>query len=103
MAAISNSVVLDEDVEEDYEPTEEGESRICMIFSCSACCCGLTTLFSKEILEYATWLGMDCDEDPDLLWIAKEGIKAPLPDDWKPCKSSSGSVYYFNIITGESK
>jgi centrosomal protein CEP164 len=57
----------------------------------------------KEILEYATWLGMDCDEDPDLLWIAKEGIKAPLPDDWKPCKSSSGSVYYFNIITGESK
>ena len=63
----------------------------------------LTIFVVQEILEYATWLGMDCDEDPDLLWIAKEGIKAPLPDDWKPCKSSSGSVYYFNIITGESK
>jgi hypothetical protein len=46
---------------------------------------------------------MDCDVDSDLLWIAREGIKAPLPDDWKPCKSSNGSVYYFNIITGESK
>ena len=65
--------------------------------------CMLTIPSFKEIIEYATWLGMDCDEDPDLLWIAKEGIKAPLPDDWKPCKSSSGSVYYFNIITGESK
>ena len=63
----------------------------------------LYSVYSTEILEYATWLGMDIEEFPELLWIAREGIKAPLPDDWKPCKSTSGAVYYFNIITGESR
>jgi hypothetical protein len=31
MAAVSNSIVLDEDVEEDYDPTEEGENRLIII------------------------------------------------------------------------
>ena len=39
---------------------------------------------SPEILEYAQWLGMDPDEHKDLMWIAREGLKAPLPDNWRP-------------------
>lgn len=30
---------------------------------------------------------MDVDKDKDLMWVAKEGLKAPLPKDWKPCKT----------------
>ena len=30
-----------------------------------------------EIPEYAKWLGMDPEEDKDLFYIAKEGLKAP--------------------------
>ena len=26
-------------------------------------------------------------EDMDLFYIAKEGLKAPLPSTWKPCKA----------------
>jgi hypothetical protein len=37
-----------------------------------------------EIIEYAKFLGMDPEEDRDLLWIAKESLKAPLPENWKP-------------------
>jgi hypothetical protein len=33
----------------------------------------------------------------------RDGIKAPLPEDWKPCKSSSGDIYYFNFRTGDSR
>ena len=44
-----------------------------------------------EILEYAKWLGMDPEEDKDLFYIAKEGLKAPLPKDWKPCKDTAPS------------
>jgi len=55
-----------------------------------------------EIDEYATWLGMRRPEDDDLLWIASEGLKAPLPEHWKPCKTQDGGVYYFNFATGES-
>lgn len=37
-----------------------------------------------EILEYAKWLGMDAIKEKELLWLAREGLKAPLPKDWKP-------------------
>lgn len=40
-----------------------------------------------EIEEYARFLGMEIDEDEDLFYIAKEGLKAPLPASWRPCKS----------------
>ena len=43
------------------------------------------------------------DEDAPLRWIAREGLKAPLPENWKPCKAAeAGEVYYFNFATGES-
>jgi hypothetical protein len=45
---------------------------------------------------------MDLDAESDLMWIAKEGLKAPLPEHWKPCKSPTGDIYYFNFQSGES-
>ncbi len=50
-----------------------------------------------EVEEYARFLGMNVDEDQDFFYIAKEGLKAPLPESWKPCKSPRGNVYYFNF------
>jgi hypothetical protein len=56
-----------------------------------------------EILEYAMFLGMELPRDDHLLWIATEGLKAPLPPRWKPVKSADGEIYYFNFKTGESQ
>ena len=75
---MSESVILEEDIDENYEPTAE------------------------EIEEYANFLQMDLPEDSDLLWIAKEGLKAPLPEPWKPCKTRDDEIYYFNFESGES-
>lgn len=50
----------------------------------------------------AEFLGMSLAEDPDLLWIAREGLKAPLPKDWKPCQTPEGEIYYFNFGSGDS-
>ena len=72
------SVILEEDIDEDYEPTD------------------------AEIEEYAQWLGMTSPEDDDLRWIAKVGLKARLPEHWKPCKTPTGEVFYFNFATRES-
>jgi hypothetical protein len=54
-----------------------------------------------EIAEYAAFLGMSLPEDVDFLWIAREGLKAPLPLNWKVCMSDSGEIFYFNFDTGE--
>merc|ERR1719499_961259 len=53
-------------------------------------------------MEYAMWLGMDPDKDADLLWIARDGLKVPLPHPWKPCQTGDGELFYFNFETGES-
>jgi centrosomal protein CEP164 len=68
---------MEEEMSENYEPTGE------------------------EIEEYAKYLGMDMRDDKDLFYIAKEGLKAPLPDPWKPCRSPGGNIYYFNFDTQE--
>merc|ERR1719330_1230885 len=46
---------------------------------------------------------MDPEQDADLLWIARAGLKAPLPLPWKPCQTGEdGELFYFNFETGES-
>jgi len=37
-----------------------------------------------EVQEYALCIGIDPEREPHLMWIAREGINAPLPENWKP-------------------
>ena len=62
----SGSMILEEEIEEGYEPSE------------------------GDILEYAKFLGMDLEKDKKYIYLAKEGLKAPLPEPWKPYKNSQG-------------
>ena len=70
--------MLEEEIDEDYVPQEE------------------------EILEYATTIGINPSNEPDLLWIAREGINAPMPKQWKACQDVGGEIYFFNFETGAS-
>jgi len=59
---------------------------------------------SKEEVEaYARALGMSLTEDNDLLRIAEEGLKDPLPAEWKRCISQSGATFYFNVAKNHSQ
>ncbi|XP_028400328.1 centrosomal protein of 164 kDa-like [Dendronephthya gigantea] len=78
VTVINNQTILEEHYDEDFQPSEE------------------------EILEYARAIDIDPEKEKELLWIAKEGIVAPLPPDWKPCQDPNGEIYYFNFATGES-
>merc|ERR1712013_284846 len=76
---INNQLVLDEEYDENYQPTQE------------------------EIYEYAQVIGIDPYKEPELLFIARQGIVAPLPAERKPCQDdTSGDIYYFNFSTGDS-
>ncbi|KAJ3254107.1 hypothetical protein HDU77_004262 [Chytriomyces hyalinus] len=76
--ASRHTLVLEEEFDPHYEPKQD------------------------EIIEYAKFLGMDVSRDQQLFWIARESLKAPLPKEWKPCKSPNGDIYFFNFTTGES-
>ncbi|OMJ69972.1 hypothetical protein SteCoe_32170 [Stentor coeruleus] len=75
---MEESIVLEEDIDPNYVPTEE------------------------EFLEYAESLGLELPEDNDLLYLAREGLKARLPKEWKPCQARDEQIFYFNFETGES-
>lgn len=45
---------------------------------------------------------MDLDKDKEYFYIAKEGLKAPLPSNWRPYKNSEGDIYYIDINTKKS-
>ncbi|KAM6932983.1 uncharacterized protein cep164 [Xenentodon cancila] len=77
-ALIGDQLILEEDYDENYIPSEQ------------------------EIQEYAREIGIDPDGEPELLWLAREGIVAPLPPEWKPCQDVTGDIYYFNFTTGQS-
>jgi hypothetical protein len=44
----------------------------------------LADFFFSEIYEYARVIGIDPVTEKELLYIAREGINAPLPEHWKP-------------------
>ncbi|XP_062949495.1 centrosomal protein of 164 kDa isoform X4 [Cynocephalus volans] len=75
---IGDQVVLEEDYDETYIPSEQ------------------------EILEFAREIGIDPIKEPELMWLAREGIVAPLPAEWKPCQHITGDIYYFNFANGQS-
>ena len=75
---MNGQIILEEDYDENYIPSEE------------------------EIFEYARVIGLDPEKESSLLWIAREGINAPLPTHWKPCQDTTGDIYYFNFETGDS-
>nr|XP_046244508.1 centrosomal protein of 164 kDa-like isoform X2 [Scatophagus argus] len=77
-ALIGDQLILEEDYDENYIPSEQ------------------------EIQEYAREIGIDPDSEPELLWLAREGIVAPLPAEWKPCQDVTGDIYYFNFSSGQS-
>ncbi|CAE7882019.1 Cep164, partial [Symbiodinium microadriaticum] len=56
----------------------------------------------EEVLEYAEYLGIDLDREKDLLWIAREGVTAPVPAPWKACTENGDDIFYFNFETGDS-
>ncbi|NP_001427912.1 centrosomal protein of 164 kDa isoform 25 [Homo sapiens] len=75
---IGDQLVLEEDYDETYIPSEQ------------------------EILEFAREIGIDPIKEPELMWLAREGIVAPLPGEWKPCQDITGDIYYFNFANGQS-
>lgn len=58
----------------------------------------------EEVLEYAEMVGIDMELERDLLWLAREGLLAKLPDGWRACKDRNGpgDVFFFHSASGKS-
>ena len=60
----------------------------------------------EDVLDFAEYLGMHPYEDAgdlEFLWLAAEGIFAPLPAGWAEYKMPDGQPYFYNIETRRSQ
>ncbi|GJQ83152.1 hypothetical protein Trydic_g15387 [Trypoxylus dichotomus] len=58
----------------------------------------------EEIIEYAAKIGIDPENEPQLLPLAAEGLMKALPLGWKPCYDEKRkSYYYYNNATGRTQ
>jgi len=55
-----------------------------------------------DLYEYCLSLGIDADDDEDLLWVAHEAFNATLPANYAEYTNEEGRVYYFNEVSGQS-
>jgi hypothetical protein len=55
-----------------------------------------------ELIAYARYLGIDPIVDGDLMWIADEALRAPLPSEWTEHHDSADRVFYYNVQTHAS-
>ena len=55
----------------------------------------------EEIHGYAKFLGIDVDQDAEFLFIAEEGLKAPVPEPWKTYFNENDEIFYVNSETNE--
>lgn len=39
---------------------------------------------NAEILEYAAKIGIDPEKETNLIYLARQGLLHPLPENWKP-------------------
>ncbi|BFG00030.1 uncharacterized protein DMAD_00123 [Drosophila madeirensis] len=59
---------------------------------------------SDEIHDYAKLIGIEPLKEQHLLYLAKEGLMAALPSEWKICYSEEkNSHYYHNTFTKQSQ
>ncbi|XP_055591874.1 centrosomal protein of 164 kDa isoform X2 [Uranotaenia lowii] len=49
----------------------------------------------EEILEYAIKIGIDPGTETNLIYLARQGLLHPLPENWKPCYSKQVKAYYY--------
>jgi hypothetical protein len=56
-----------------------------------------------EVYEYAKYLGMDVQAEPELLFIAKYAMEADVPTGWTACLDASGTEYFCDLKTGTTQ
>ncbi|VDM17438.1 unnamed protein product [Hydatigera taeniaeformis] len=54
----------------------------------------------EEVRMYAKAIGIDPDKEADLLYIAREGISAPVPSDWIVLQDRKGGIFYQHKPSG---
>lgn len=58
---------------------------------------------SEELISICEYLGIRVLSEQNMLWIAADALKAPLPVSWTAQKDANGRTFFYNHLTNQSK
>ena len=58
---------------------------------------------SEELISMCEYLGIRVLSERNMIWIAADALKAPLPINWTAQKDSNGRIFFYNHLTNQSK
>lgn len=56
-----------------------------------------------ELINMCEYLGIRVMSEQDMIWIASDALRAPLPLNWTAKKDHHGRTFFFNHLTNQSK
>ena len=98
---MAHQIMLEEVFDPNYEPNPEGRLRAAVVVVYVLVVCWPFFFVSPpppDVADYASEIGLDLTAHPDLVWIAREGLKAPLPQNWKPWSVSSVFEWWLSCV-----
>jgi Ca2+-binding EF-hand superfamily protein len=61
------------------------------------------TEITDELINMCEYLGICILSEQNMIWIAADALRAPLPVNWSAQKDSSGKTYFYNHLTNQSQ
>lgn len=58
---------------------------------------------SEELISMCEYLGIRVISEPNMIWIAADALKAPLPVNWTAEKDANGRTFFYNHLTNQSR
>jgi Ca2+-binding EF-hand superfamily protein len=56
-----------------------------------------------ELISMCEYLGIRVLSEPNMVWIAADALKAPLPVSWTAQKDANGRTYFYNHLNNQTK
>lgn len=58
---------------------------------------------TDELINMCEYLGICILSEQNMIWIAADALRAPLPVNWSAQKDQSGKTYFYNHLTNQSQ
>jgi Ca2+-binding EF-hand superfamily protein len=60
-------------------------------------------ILPEELISMCEYLGIRVLSDANMVWIAADALKAPLPVSWTAQKDANGRTYFYNHLSNQSR
>lgn len=62
-----------------------------------------TGMIPQEVVDMCEYLGIGVLSEENMVWIAVDALRAPLPVNWTVQQDAAGRNYFYNVLTNQAR